>query len=272
MNIILFGYNGLIGSYILKELAQQLKKFKYIKIICVGRNIENKPFKSKKIIYIKWDFLNFVNPNLSFFVKKNIIINCIGKNNGNLKNLSKINFKFIKKLINYIGENKIEAHFIHLGSVSVYSTENKDLGKNKNIKENSITKPIDLYSKSKLEADDFIQKSLKKKGNKLSYTILRIANVFSYSKNSNAFNLIRFLLNKGIWLKCSNSTRYHFIHAKDVAQAVLLCVLKPKNSKNKIYIVSDDENQFELHKIYAKIKNINLLKLPISSKLLKFFF
>jgi nucleoside-diphosphate-sugar epimerase len=90
--------------------------------------------------------------------------------------------------------------------------------------------------------------------------------------NSNAFNLIRFLLNKGIWFKFSNNTIYHFIHAKDVAQAVLLCVLKPKNSKNKIYIVSDDENQFELHKIYAKIKNINLLKLPISSKLLKFFF
>jgi nucleoside-diphosphate-sugar epimerase len=272
MNIILFGYNGLIGSYILKELAQQLKKFSYIKIICVGRNIENKPFKSKKIIYIKWDFLNFVNPKLSFFIKKNIIINCIGKNNGNSKNLSKINFKFIQKLINYIQENKIEARLIHLGSVSVYSTENKDLGKNKNIKENSITKPIDLYSKSKLEADNFIQKSLKNKNNKLSYTILRITNVFSCSKNSNAFNLIRFLLNKGIWFKCSNNTIYHFIHVKDVVQAVLLCVLKPKNSKNKIYIVSDDENQFELHKIYAKIKNINLLKLPISSKLLKFFF
>ena len=144
------------------------------------------------------------------------------------------------------------------------------MDKNKNIKENSKTKFTDLYSKSKLEADDFIQKSLKKKNNELSYTILRITNVFSYSKNSNAFNLIRFLLNKGIWFKCSNSTRYHFIHAKDVALAVLLCVLKPKNSKNKIYIVSDDENQFELHKIYAKSKNINFLKIPISLKFIKF--
>ena len=54
MNIILLGYNGLIGSYVLEDLAQQLKKGYNLKIVCVGRNIKNKPFKNRKIRYLKY--------------------------------------------------------------------------------------------------------------------------------------------------------------------------------------------------------------------------
>jgi nucleoside-diphosphate-sugar epimerase len=267
MNIILLGYNGLIGSYILKELAQQLKKLNYLKIICVGRNIENKPFRSKKIIYAKWDFLNFSNSSLFFFEKRNIIINCVGKNHINLKNLREINFGFIQKLVHYIKKNKIVARLIHLGSVSVYSTENKDLDKNKNIKENSKTKSSDLYSKSKLQADIFIKNAIKTNKNKFSYTILRVTNVFSNS-SSNAFSFIKFLLKKAIWFKYSYNTRYHFIHVKDVALAVLICILNLKKSRNKIYIVSDDLNQFSLHTLYAKIYNRKLFVCPIPLQIL----
>lgn len=267
MNIILLGYNGLIGSYILENLFQKIKNQHNLKVICVGRKIKNKPFKNKKIKYIEWDFINFSKIDF-FFEKKNIIINCVGKNYNDLKNLREINSEFVQKLINFIKKNKIVAHLIHLSSVSVYNVENKNLGKIKNITENSATKSSDFYSRSKLEADNIIQKSLKKNNNEFSYTILRISNVFSYSKNSNAFTLIRFLLNKGIWFKCSNNTRYHFIHAKDVARAVLLCIFSFKNSKNKIYIVSDDNNQFQLHKNYVNNKNIKLLTIPISLKFL----
>jgi nucleoside-diphosphate-sugar epimerase len=270
MNIILFGYNGLLGSNVLNDLAQQLKKKHNFKIICVGRNIKSKPFKNRKIRYVKWDFLNFSKTDLFFFEKKNIIINCIGKNYSNSKNLREINLIFIKKLLNYIQENKISTRFIHLGSVSVYSLEKKHFDIIKNITENSKIKTSDFYSKSKLDADIIIKNTQKKNKNEFSYTILRIANVFSYEKNSNAFRFIRFLLKKGIWFKCSNNTNYHFIHAKDVTSAVLLCIFNLKNSRNKIYIVSDDINQFQLHKIYAKSYNLKLLIIPISAKLLNF--
>ena len=272
MNIILLGYNGLIGNYILKDLVQHLKKIHNFKITCVGRNIKNKPFKNKKIRYVKWNFLNFSKSKIFFFSKKNILINCVGKNSSNLKNLRETNVIFIQKLVDYIQNNKISVRLIHLGSVSVYNVEKKKLGRIKNIKENSKIKSSDSYSKSKLEADIFIQKM----NNKISYTILRIANVFSYSKNSRAFNLISFLLNKGIWFKCSYNTRYHFIHAKDVASAVLLCIFNLRRSRNKIYIVADDNNQFQLHKIYAKSYNLKLLIIPISFRFLmlisKYFF
>ena len=265
MNIILLGYNGLIGNYILKDFVQQLKKIHNFQIICVGRNIKNKPFKNKKIRYLKWDFLNFSKSKIFFFEKKNILINCVGKNSSNLKDLSATNVIFIQKLVNYIRDNKISVRLIHLGSVSVYNAEKKKLGRIKNIKENSIIKSSNSYSKSKLEADIFIQKM----NNNISYTILRITNVFSYSRNSRAFSLIRFLLKKGIWFKCSYNTRYHFIHAIDVASAVLLCVFNLRRSRNKIYIVADDNNQFQLHKVYAKSYNLKLLIIPISFRFLK---
>ena len=265
MNIILLGYNGLIGNYILKDLVQQLKKIHNFQIICVGRNIKNKPFKNKKIRYLRWDFLNFSKSKIFFFEKKNILINCVGKNSSNLKDLRATNVIFIQKLVNYIRDNKISVRLIHLGSVSVYNAEKKKLGRIKNIKENSIIKSSNSYSKSKLEADIFIQKM----NNNISYTILRITNVFSYSRNSRAFSLIRFLLKKGIWFKCSYNTRYHFINAIDVASAVLLCVFNLRRSRNKIYIVADDNNQFQLHKVYAKSYNLKLLIIPISFRFLK---
>ena len=269
MNIILLGYNGLIGSYILKSLAKKIKKNFSYEIVCVGRNIKDKPFKNKKIRYIKWDFLTFSKSNLFFLKKKNILINCIGKNYGNVKDFKKINLIFIQKLLYYIQKNKISTHIINLSSVSVYNVEKKNFCKIKNITENSKIKLSNSYSKSKLDGDIIIQNS-QKNNNKFSYTILRIANVFSYSKNSHAFRFIRFLLKKGIWFKCSNNTNYHFIHVEDVASAVLLCIFNPKISSNQIYIVADDSNQFKLHKIYAKYYNLKLLTIPISAKFLKF--
>ena len=61
----------------------------------------------------------------------------------------------------------------------------------------------------------------------------------------------------------------HFIHAIDVASAVLLCVFNLRRSRNKIYIVADDNNQFQLHKVYAKSYNLKLLIIPISFRFLK---
>jgi nucleoside-diphosphate-sugar epimerase len=149
MNIILLGYNGLIGSHILESLDQQLAKSYNFKIICVGRKIRNKPFISRKIRYVKWNFLNFSKSKLSFLKKKNIIINCIGKNYSNSKKLKEINLIFIQKLVNYLQDNKISAHLIHLSSVSVYEVEKINSYTVKNITENSITNSKDYYSKRK---------------------------------------------------------------------------------------------------------------------------
>ena len=267
MKIILLGYNGLIGSHIMYELVKHQKLKKNFDLVCVGRNTSNQPVKNKKIKYIKWNFLKFTKSNLYFLDKENIIINCVGKNYSDKENLENINIIFIKNLISYIKKNSIVVRFIHLGSVSVYGAEKKYFTRIKNITENSKISPDDLYSKSKFESEKIIKNNAKINKNN-TYTILRIANVFSKLKNPNSFILINFLLNRGIWFNCSNQTNYHFIHAKDVALAVLLTILKIRKSRNKTYIVSDDINQIQLHEIYKKRKILGLLKIPISLKLL----
>ena len=268
MKIIILGYNGLIGRNILELLAKNINKSKKFNLICVGRKINFQPFKNKKIKYIKWNFTEFSKSKLYFLKKKCIIINCIGKTNSDMKNLKKMNVEFIKKLINYINVNKILVRLIHLGSVSVYGAEKKYITKIKTIGEKSITVPYDIYSESKLEADSYIQKISKINKTNFSFTILRIANVFSEFKNSNSFRLIHFLLKKGIWFKCSDLTKYHFIHAKDVALSVFLTISYFNKSRNKIYNVSDDINQIQLHKIYSKRYNSKLFIFPISLKYL----
>ena len=162
MNIILLGYNGLLGSSILDLLSKRFKINYDYKIICVGRSLKNKPLINKNIRYVKCDFINFSKSKLFFFSKKNIIINCVGKNHSKLKNLRDINLIFIQKLIDYIKKNRISAHLIHLSSVSVYNVGQTSFGEVKNITENSTAKSNDLYSKSKLEADIFIQNAKKR--------------------------------------------------------------------------------------------------------------
>jgi len=267
MRVVLLGYNGLLGSHILNQLISHINKNYQFDLICVGRNIRNHPFKNIKVKYIKWDFLSFTKTKLSFLNKENIIINCVGKNSNSEKNLDKINVVFIKKLINYIQKSRILVRLIHLGSVSVYGAEKKYINKVVNITEDSEINPYDSYSKSKLKSELYIRNFAKINKKNFSYTILRIANVFSDSKNPNSFKLIKFLLNNGIWFKCSNHTNYHYIHAKDIAFAVKLCILNLKKSKDKIYILSDDINQYLLHKMFSTRKIFKLLKIPVSLKL-----
>ena len=268
MKIILLGCNGFIGSYVLDTLLKYFKKKQNFELICVGRSDNFQHLKYKNIKYVKWDFVKFTKSKLFFFGKKNIIINCVGKNNINAINLEKINLIFIEKLIKFMQEKKVSGRLIHLSSVSVYSSQKKYINQIKNISEVSSTNGDDFYSKSKLKADILIENKLRNKNHRLSYTILRISNVFSDLKISNSFRFIKFLLNKGIWLKYSNNTNYHFINAKDVALSVILCILNLKKSENETYIVSDDVNQLLLHKIYAKKFKFKLFIIPLPLRLL----
>lgn len=268
MKIILIGYNGLIGSHILKELAISIKKISNFSLFCVSRDIKNQPFKNKNIKYIKWNFKNFNKSQLNLFNSNSIIINCVGKNYSNSKNLNQINIKFIKNLINHLNVKKFKIRFIQLGSISVYGAEKKYFGRIKNIYENSSTYPMDLYSKSKLKAELLIKNFSKFNRKNFSYTILRIGNVYSDLKNTKSFRLVNFLLQKGIWIKCSDNSNYHFVNVKDIALVILICLNNLKKTKNKIYNITDEINQYKLHKIYAKKKSLRLIKIPISLKII----
>ena len=262
MKIVILGYTGFIGQNILKNLS----KNNNFNLICVGRNIIKKPIQSKKIKYYKWDFISFKKSNLFFLKKANIIINCVGKTHNNGESLKKINVTFIKNLLKYIRSDHEKVRFIHLSSVSVYGADQEYINENKIIKENTATKAISVYSKSKLSGELLIKNEVKKKINRnFSFTILRITNVFGNKKKSNLYNFVLFSLILRFWIKCSNQIMYNFINVKDISQSVRLTISKLKVSKNKTYIVSDDCKQFQLNYYYQKFykKKIITISLPI---------
>jgi nucleoside-diphosphate-sugar epimerase len=272
MRIIILGYTGLIGSSILESLANNSS----FDLVCVGRNIKNKLYRGERIKYFKWDFISFKEKKLSFLKKGNIIINCVGKTNNDKNNLEYINFIFIKNLLNYIKTYQSKVRLIHLSSVAVYGGAENYLNQSKIIKENTTTKTNDLYSKSKLKGDKLIKDTIKKNLSKnLSFTILRISNVFGKKKNSNLYRFVMFTLKFGFWIKTSNEIMHNFVHVKDVSQAVSLIISKLKVSRNKTYIVSDDFKQYELYDAYQKFykKKIMNILFPIGViKFLTYFF
>jgi len=263
MRIIILGYTGLIGSSILENLANNSS----VDLVCVGRDIKNKLYRGERIKYFKWDFITFKEKKLTFLKKANIIINCVGKTNNNKSNLENVNFIFIKKLLKHIKTYQSKVRLIHLSSVAVYGGAENYLNQSKIIVENTTTKTNNLYSKSKLKADMLIKNTIKRNLSKnLSFTILRISNVFGKKKNSNLYRFVMFTLKLGFWIKTSNEIMYNFVHVKDLSQVVNLIISKLKVSRNKIYIVSDDFKQYELNDVYQKIykkKIINIL-FPIS--------
>ena len=263
MRIIILGYTGLIGHSILENLANNSS----FDLVCVGRNIKNKLYRGERIKYFKWDFITFKEKNLSFLKKANVIINCVGKTNNNKSNLENVNFIFIRNLLKHIKTYQSKVRLIHLSSVAVYGGAENYLNQSKIITENTTTKTNNLYSKSKLKGDMLIKNTIKRNLNKnLSFTILRISNVFGKKKNSNLYRFVMFTLKLGFWIKTSNEIMYNFVHVKDVSQVVNLIISKLKVSRNKTYIVSDDFKQYNLYDFYRKFykkKIINIL-FPIS--------
>lgn len=268
MKIVILGYTGFIGKSILESLAKKNS----LKLVCVGRNLESKPFKYPKVKYIKWDFENFDNSKMVFLKNTDIVINCVGKIINDQNNIQKVNVTFIKKFLNYININKIKIRLLHLSSISVYGENKINLNSYKFISENSPTKVSDIYSKSKLQADLLIQNNINKKLSKnFSYTILRISNVFGGEYDSNLFKFIKMTLKYNLWIRCSDNVLFNFINIEDVTEVVKLVIAKLKVSKNKTYIVSDDCKQNLVYKKnqYFQKKKIKIIK--VSTKFIKFF-
>tara|TARA_A100001011_G_scaffold375146_2_gene436355 strand:- start:2753 stop:3703 length:951 start_codon:yes stop_codon:yes gene_type:complete len=282
MRIVILGYQGLIGSNILENLVTNTS----FDLFCVGKNINNRPFKRKGIRYFKWDFINFNKKNLFFLNEANIIVNCVGKNYENANDLEYINYFFVKKLLKYVGAFKFNVRLIQLSSVSVYGGPINYQGQKKIISEKSVIKINDLYSKSKIRSDILIKNTIRDNTIKnLSFTILRISNVFGGKKKSNLLKFVTFSLKSGFWIKCFDDVVYNFVNINDVSQAVINTVERLKVSKNKTYIISDDCKQLKFFKLFKKIHKKKIIKItfpyffvkilinliPMPKKVLNFF-
>ena len=269
MNIVILGYTGLIGSNILRYLS----KDKSFNLICVGKKIKKKPYLNPKIKYLKWDYNTFEDSELSFLKNANIIINCVGKT-GDFKNdIENINTNFIKNFLNYSKSKHLKFRFIHLSSVSVYGANNEYFGSRIVFNENSKIRLNGIYSRSKYLSEKFLKDFFHEQFKcNISYTILRISNIYGEKKKSNLLNYIKFSLKINIWLRCFDDILFNFVNVKDVVQAITLIISNLKITKNKTYIVSDDCNQLDVYKNYEKKFHKKIYKIQMPISLLRFLY
>ena len=150
LNILILGQNGLIGKNVFLFL------------------------KKKNLIY-----LNIQKKEILLLVKKtDVIINCAGNNK---ENFYKDNV-FFKKILNKILYKKI--YFIQISSLSIYAYNLNSVRNINQITEKSLKKPVSIYGKSKLIAENEIQKF--KSSKNFNYTILRIGSIED-KENKNRF-------------------------------------------------------------------------------------
>ena len=145
------------------------------KILIIGKNSfigSHLFFDLKKKFFVnKISFYRFMHTNKNSIKKYNYIVNCTS-NRGYLKKKYDQNNDFDFKIAEKIYD--LDIKFIFLSSRKVYKPQ-------KNIKENSKTKPFCNYSKNKLVSEKKLSRLLKKK-----LLILRISNIIGiHNKKSN---------------------------------------------------------------------------------------
>ena len=156
-------------------------------------------------------------------------------------------------------ENK-NCHFLLLSTSFVYSNSEKNY-------EDSVTKPLTLYGKFRLEQESLLTKS------NFPYTILRIANIYGHqnfcvSKFNNVIDkfISNIFSNQEISLYGDGTQLVDFVHIDNFLK-ILNQIIDDK-SKNEIYNISN-EFRMSISDIVNDMKNIAETKYNISVQLNK---
>ena len=238
------GASGVLGQYFIKKYKN------YYYDIFKGDIRNNKDVKTwiekTKANYI----FHFASKVSTHYVKNNY------------KKSLDVNFLGTKNLINSITASDKNIWFFFASSSHVYKSKNKKL------KETDEAKPMTLYGKTKIKAENYLQKTMTK------YKNICIGRIFSFThKKQELPYLIPSLFKKinhykkNIFLENLNHDR-DFCHLDDICSAINL--LKKKSCKGVYNIGSGKKtNLFEIVKLINKNnKKIDYKKNYIKSSLI----
>ena len=233
-------------------LFNYLNSKKHLKVFGTIR----KKYSKQKNIFTNIDVKNFklLKKKISE-ISPNIIINCIGIVKSEVKNISKDQvIKINSELPNYLNKvsKKLNFKFIHISTDCVFS------GKNKINSEKSVTKPLDLYGKSKLAGEfksdtnivirtSIIGHEIEYKRGLLEWFLKQEGSIFGFSKaffsGLTTLELSKIIFEKIIFNK-ELSGMYH-ISGKKINKYNLLKKIKKIYNK-KINIKK--ENKFSINR------------------------
>ncbi|MDC0645553.1 SDR family oxidoreductase, partial [Candidatus Pelagibacter ubique] len=254
--ILIIGGEGYIGQELNSFLQSQKQKFE----ICVVDSVLYKqlPLKKNK----KFSNYSFLKYDLSNNKKNDEILNnvyCVILLSGLVGDpitkkypleSKKNNETLIKKFINQSFKKKIP-RLIFISTCSNYGLRNI----NNKAKENSILKPLSLYSKSKVSLERFILN--KKKGSTVP-TILRFATAFGLSPRMR-FDLTINEFTKDIFLKkkldvYDIDTWRPYCHIKDFSRLIYKVINADKNKVNfQVFNAGSTTNNFTKQMIIQRI-------------------
>jgi nucleoside-diphosphate-sugar epimerase len=166
------------------------------------------------------------------------------------ENASQINYAATRMMAEIAAGHGVE-RFIFASTCSVYG-DSEEL-----MDENSETRPISLYSQTKLQSEEVLLGSRSKTFHPV---ILRFATVFGLAPRPRFDLVVNLLTAKAIQEKVItifNGDQWRpFIHVQDVAQAVVEVFLAPLEAvSGEIFNVGDDRLNFTLGQIANKIKS-----------------
>lgn len=195
-SVIITGANGYIGKNLIKKYKKK------INFIVYKDDINNK----KKI----YDFI--LKNNFDIFIHLAGLLRSSKKSEAEIYKTNSDSLRFISESV-----NKKRKRIIFVSSSHVYKSK-----KNK-IKENDKLKPINVYGKSKLKAENLIIKNIKK------YCILRLFNLYGDNMPRGTFySDIIFKIKNKKKITIDNSVR-DFVHVDDVCRLLYFVSIKEIN-------------------------------------------
>ncbi len=266
MKITVIGGSSYIGENLLKELSFNRK----LEVSSISRNIPSNHKKIDFVNYISIDILNDFNSLKEHLNTAKIVINLIGELN-NEAMMKKTNFLFLKQLVDYIINSDLNLHLIQVSSVGVYGAKNNKNREIKLINEESYLNPNNLYEKTKRDADEYILKRFNSR-NKSSYLILRPTIIVGKAMKSSVLRKIMWLVKNKLFIYFGYNNFFNFLHIKDFNYAIILCIERINEIKNKIYIISNDCKQTDFIKKVALVCKVKSPKISINIKIILFFY
>ena len=253
MNIALTGANGFIGSHLTKFISN----LKNVNLILIVRNKSNSSnynqltyqdfFKAREAIQIDL-FIHLAAPNADYGKDRLIEKGIIDLTENILKVLSKYHC----------------SKFIFFSSGKVYGEPGLE---NVIFNESSELNPVTDYARSKLIAEESIEKFLYKK--EINYLIYRLPFVYGIGMKSNIGLLLK-CLERSIpmfILTNENNFKKSFLSVRNIEQMILNNISEQRSINNQIINISDSEpiSLTKFIKIYKDKTNSKSLLIPLNT-------
>jgi len=236
--IVITGANGFVGSALTKKLLNS--GYEVTCLVRTGSNVELIE-NDTKIYYIDYNNLEEVRQVLQ---GKDILIHVAALTRARKwESFNKINVNLTKTLLKICNDSSVK-QFIFLSSqAAAGSAKNKDSAK----KENDSTKPVTMYGKSKLLAENIIQQK-----SMIPWTIIRPVSVYG-AGDKDFLELFKMVKNHFVFLNSFRTKYYNLIHIDELTNFIERTI-NNKDAFNETFLAANPRiiTNSELHKLIGK--------------------